>query len=158
MDYTWSGWWGVAKRKQFWNLRIFDFSNLGMWESSNFTNLEYSNFGIWNFRIPGRPRVDPGKPGVALGRPRVVPGRPWVGPDLECFRGADFKVDLETIIIGRSMPWSFGCTKRRPERMKLKLFYSFARLTGRGLVTAGPQKELRGNQKNHLTRAQVMKH
>ena len=81
-----------------------------------------------------RPRVDPGS---TPGRPKSIPGRPratWVGPHLELFRGADFEVDLETIINGRSMPWSFGCTKRRPERMKLKQFYGFARFTRRGIT------------------------
>ena len=37
-----------------------------------------------------------------------------------------FEIDLETIINGRSVPWSFGCTKRRPEIMKLKPFYGTA--------------------------------
>ena len=57
--------------------------------------------------------------------PRSTPGRPRatrVGPDLVFFRGGDFKIDFETIINGRSMPWSFGCTKCRLERMKLKPF------------------------------------
>ena len=78
-----------------------------------------------------RARVDPGS---TPGRPRSTPGRPRatrVGPDLVFFRGGDFKIDFETIINGRSMPWSFGCTKRRLERMKLKPFYGFARLTRR---------------------------
>ena len=62
-----------------------------------------------------RAQVDPGS---TPGRPRSTPGRPRatrVGPDLVFFRGGDFKIDLETIINGRSMPWSFGRTKRRPE-------------------------------------------
>merc|ERR1711884_466468 len=64
-----------------------------------------------------------GSPGGDLGRPRS-----------RFFREVDCKIDLETIINGRSMPWSFGCAKRRPERMELKQFYGFARFTRRGIT------------------------
>merc|ERR1712217_810277 len=54
------------------------------------------------------------------------PGRPWVAPSRprSCFfSGVDYEIGPETIINGISMPWSFGCTKRRPKRMTLKPFY-----------------------------------
>ena len=42
-----------------------------------------------------------------------------------------YEVGSETIINARSMPWSFGCTKRRLERTKWSPFYGFARFTPR---------------------------
>ena len=83
--------------------------------------------GHADMRSPGRPWIVPGRPWVAPVRPRVAPSRPK-----SCiFSGVDYEIGLETIINGRSMPWSFGCTKCRLERMKLKPFYGFARLARR---------------------------
>ena len=105
-----------------WRCGHVDMRTCGHADNVDISTCRYADmatFGHVDMRTCGH--VDPGSSQDEPGSPQVDPRSPQVGPNrVFFFNGVDYDIDLETIINGRSMPWSFGCTKRRLETTKLK--------------------------------------
>ena len=118
--------------------RILEFSIFEGLEFYNFRLFGFWNFW-WNFRFRGF-------------------GNFWTSEYLKLLRGFECsnfwifeissfgisEIDLETTINRASVPWSFGCTKRRPERMRLMPFYGSVFLAKPAACKVGPETIING--------------